>query len=177
MQRIIFILFFVLIPFYSEAQKGKMFPELRGVTIDNKSITIPEDTKGKYTLVGIAFSQKSQEILETWADPVYHQFIEPSGLTMMVYDVNLYLTLMFTGVKHAVSEKAIEKIKEGTDADLDKHVLIYEGKMGKYDNILKMKDKKTAYFFVLDKEGNIAYATSGPYSERKMDEIGDIIEE
>lgn len=161
------------------SQEGKQFPELRGVTLDNKSVTLPQDTKGGYTLVGLAFTQKSQEALETWAEPVYYEFIDPSDFTAMVYDdVKLYLTLMFTGLKQSMSDKAIKKIKEGTDEDLKPHVLVYEGKMGEYDDFLefKKKDRDIPRFYVLDKEGKIVYATSGVYSEDKMDKISDLVE-
>ena len=36
------------------AKKGQMFPTMETKTIDDKKVTIPSSTKGKYTLIGIS---------------------------------------------------------------------------------------------------------------------------
>lgn len=48
----------------SFAQQNKAFPELSGVTVDGKTVTLPASSKGKYTLVGIAFSKRQKRILQ-----------------------------------------------------------------------------------------------------------------
>ena len=45
-----------------------------------KLVDLPNDTKGKYTLLGLAFSKKSEDDLNTWVEPVYWKFIDkPEG--------------------------------------------------------------------------------------------------
>ena len=39
-----------------------------------------------------------------------------------------------------------------------------------------MVEKNLPYFFVLDEEGKIVYATSGLYSEKKMSNIEEILD-
>jgi len=41
---------------------------------------------------------------------------------------------------------------------------------------LNMKDKNSPYFFVLDENGKILYATSGSFSEKKMEDIEAVLE-
>lgn len=42
--------------------------------------------------------------------------------------------------------------------------------------VLDFEKKDIPYFFVLDKEGRILYATSGRYSVAKMDEVEKVLE-
>ena len=102
-----------LIQLGSHAQIGKQFPELKGITLEDKNITLPNDTKGKFTLLGLAYSKAAEQELLTWFQPVYSTFIEKAkpGLFNESYDVNLYFVPMFTGVNQAASETARKKMK------------------------------------------------------------------
>ena len=45
-----------------------------------------------------------------------------------------------------------------------------------YKEALDFERRDIPYFFVLDPNGKILYATSGAYSESKMDEVEKVIE-
>src|ERR1044071_9041424 len=79
---------------------GKMFPDMEAETVEDKKVLLPRDVKGKYTLLGLAYSKKSEDELNSWFNPVFSKFIQKSsgGLTAgMGYDVNVYFVPMFTG--------------------------------------------------------------------------------
>ena len=38
---------------------GKIFPAMETQTIEDKTVMLPDDVKGKYTLLGLAYSKKS----------------------------------------------------------------------------------------------------------------------
>ena len=40
------------------AQKGTIFPNLAGENLIHGEVNLPEDVKGKHTLIGLAFSKK-----------------------------------------------------------------------------------------------------------------------
>ena len=84
----------------------KTFPTIEGESLGSKSISLPQDTKGKFTLVGVAYSKKAQKALNTWASPVYHEFVNPSSMSAMVYDVNVMLVMLFTGANKVAYESA-----------------------------------------------------------------------
>ena len=140
-------------------------------------VTLPGDANGKYTLVGLAYSKKSEGDLDTWLQPVYNTFIhKPEGKTLFgsfAYDVNVYFIPMFTGVKAAAAGTAKKKAAEGVDEKLHGYLLFFKGKLKPYKESLGFEKKDVPYFFVLDPEGKIVYATSGRYSEQKMDDIED----
>ena len=163
------------------AQVGDPFPELSGETVLDETVSIPQDTNEKFTLVGLAYSKKSEADLESWLSPSYNLFVrdkEDAGVfASFTYDVNLYFVPMFTGVKAAAAGTAKKKALKLADERLWPHIIFFKGKLKEYKEALSFDKKDVPYFFVIDKEGVIRYATSGPYSEKKMDEIEDIIAE
>lgn len=150
---------------------GTTFPGLTGTTLNDKKVSIPKDTRGKSTIIALAYSQDAEKDLKTWADPAYDKFVAKNEL--LPYDVNLYFVPMFSGAKAAMAESAREKFKKENDPSLHPYVLIYKGDIDVYKTALGMSKKDTPYIFVLDKEGRIVYSASGVYTEEKMDAIED----
>lgn len=162
------------------AQVGDTFPYLEGTTLSNVDLKLPADTKGKFTLIGMAYSKKSEDDLQSWFSPVYNTFIHKSSSSLfgdVGYDVNVYFVPMFTGVKKAATNTAERKMKQKVDPKLLPHILFYKGDLKTYRDALDFEKKDVPYFFVLDKEGVIIYATSGAYSASKMREVEELVEE
>lgn len=180
MKKAVILCLFLAVTISSQAQvTGKMFPELEAETIEDKMISLPEFTKGKYTLLGLAYSKKSEGDLNTWFNPIFGKFIQKStGLfSGFAYDVNVYFIPMFTGVNAAAKGTAKKKAVKNIDSRLLPYILFYKGKLKPYKEALAFKKKDVPYFFVLDEEGKIVYATSGAYSDDKMDEIEENLDE
>lgn len=172
--------FLILGAFSLQAQVGDAFPYLEGTTLSNVDLKIPADTKGKFTLIGMAYSKKSEDDLQTWFNPVYNTFIHKSSSSLfgdVGYDVNVYFVPMFTGVKKAAASTAERKMKQKVDPKLLPHILFYKGDLKTYKDALDFEKKDVPYFFVLDKEGVVIYATSGAYSASKMREVEELVEE
>lgn len=153
------------------------FPEIQVTDLNDKSINIPQDTEGKFTLIGIAFSQDAQNDLYSWSQPVFSEFMDENNLSSLVYDPNVYLILLFGGANQLAYKSAKEQIVQGTDESLKDNVVLYKGKMLDYRKILGLKSRKKPYFFVLDKSGNIIFRTEGRYKREILDKVGDLIEE
>jgi hypothetical protein len=158
---------------------GKSFPWMEAETVEDKKVTIPEAVLGKYTLLGLAYSKKAEDELNTWFSPVFNKFVKkPEGLMAgMGYDVNVYFIPMFTGVNAAATGTAKRKAIKNVDPQLLPYILFYKGDLKTYKEALDFEKRDTPYFFVLDTEGKIVYATSGPFSQAKLDELEESIEE
>lgn len=173
------ILFALAAPILTKAQVvGKMFPAMEAETVDDKKVNLPKDIKGKYTLLGLAYSKKSEDDLNTWFQPVFQKFIQKNkGLfESFGYDVNVYFVPMFTGVKASAAGTAKRKAVKNVDPQLLPYILFYKGEIKSYKEALEFDKKDTPYFFVLDKEGKIIYATTGSYNGKKMEEIEEVLE-
>lgn len=156
---------------------GKQFPAMDAETAEDKKVRLPDDTKGKYTLLGLAYSKKSEDELNTWFEPVFSKFVQkPSGLMAgMGYDVNVYFVPMFTGINAAAEGTAKKKAMKNLDPQLLPYILFYKGELKSYKEALDFERRDIPYFFVLDPQGKIVYATSGAWSEEKMDKVEESI--
>lgn len=169
----------VVLSFALHAQViGKMFPSMIAETVEDKKVNLPTDTKGKYTLLGLAYSKKSEDELNGWFSPIFNKFLQKTTGLMagMEYDVNVFFVPMFTGVNAAAAGTAKKKAAKGVDPQLLPYLLFYKGELKQYKEALDFEKKDVPYFFVLDPEGKIVFATSGKYSDEKMDEIESKIE-
>lgn len=175
---ILIVLSCVAVSMYAQVV-GTQFPNMDTETVEDKKVTLPTDTKGKYTLLGLAYSKKSEDELNTWFSPIYNKFVKKATGMMagMGYDVNVYFVPMFTGVNAAATGTAKKKALKNTDPVLLPNILFYKGELKTYKEALDFEKKDIPYFFVLDPEGKIVYATSGRFTEDKLDEIEESIED
>ncbi|MFI5148665.1 MAG: hypothetical protein ACHQRM_02960 [Bacteroidia bacterium] len=176
MNRIVGLSFMLLLSIgSSRAQVGKTFPKLSGETLDGTAITLPDASKGKYTLIGMAHSSDAEQDLQTWIDPVYQKYIAKSGLLDAAEDINVYFIPMFTGSSLPFYEKSKKKMKETTQKDLQGHVIFYKGEISSYKQELSIEKKDTPYIYLLDPQGKIVYTTNGNWTEAKMDAVDEAI--
>lgn len=179
MKRTMVLLFGLTLALNSLAQVGKVFPSMDVETVDDKKMKLPNDTNGKFTILGLAYSKKSEDELNTWFQPVYDKFVaKASGLFEgFGYDVNVYFVPMFTGINAAASGTAKKQALKNVDPQLLPKILFYKGELKPYKEALNFDSKELPYFYVLDKDGKIVYSTSGKFSPKKLDEIEGVIEE
>lgn len=173
------LLVLLTLTIFAKAQvTGKIFPEMTAETVEDKKISLPRDVAGKYTLIGMAYSKKSEDELNSWFQPVFQKFIQKSTGLMsgFAYDVNVYFVPMFTGVNAAATGTAKRKAIKNIDPQLLPYILFYKGELKSYKQALDFEKKDIPYFFVLDPKGKIVYATSGKYTDTKMDEVEEKIE-
>lgn len=158
---------------------GKPFPAMTAETVDDKKVNLPDDVKGKYTLLGLAYSKKSEDELNSWFTPVFNKFIQKTSgmMSSFSYDVNVYFVPMFTGINAAATGTAKKKAIKNVDPQLLPYILFYRGELKTYKEALDFERRDIPYFFVLDPEGKIVHATSGAYTEKKMDAVEESIQD
>jgi hypothetical protein len=161
---------------HGKAQVGKTFPQLVGETLEGKAITMPDNAKGKYTIVGMAHSSDAEQDLQSWMDPIYQKYIAKTGLLDAAEDVNVFFIPMFSGSSMPFYDKSKKQMKETTQKDLQPHVIFYKGEITSYIEQLLIQKKDTPYIFVIDPTGKVIYATSGQWTEAKMDAIDEKIQ-
>lgn len=179
MNRLFVVAVFSLLISSAQAQVvGKTFPAMEAETVEDKKVKLPGDVAGKYTLIGLAYSKKSEDDLNSWFQPVFQKFIQKTNgvLSGFTYDVNVYFVPMFTGVNAAATGTAKKKASKNIDPQLLPYILFYKGELKTYKEALDFEKRDIPYFFVLDAQGKIVYATSGKYTEEKMDAVEEKIE-
>lgn len=164
--------------FQVKAQVGQPFPLLEGENLIHGAINLPEQTMGKFTLVGLAMSKDSEESLKGWFDPVYQALLkkpDANSLFAMSYDVNVFFIPMLTGAKRPAYETVMNKVEKEVDRQLHPHILFYKGSLKEYKDALQIDDKEVPYFYLLDEAGKIVYMTTGRFSDAKLQKIIDLL--
>ncbi len=165
----------------SQNCKGKTFPDLSGETFDGKNISVPKNTMGKISIIGVCFSKDAEDELKTWLNPIYNMFVVKKDTAdffsaAVNYDVNFYFIPMLNKANQLLEKSSKEKIRKGTDKEFWPYLVFYSGNIKPYKEDFDIKDSKIPYFFVLDKTGKIIHVTSGKFSEAKLGKIEDFIE-
>lgn len=171
----LFLLSAIFVATFAFAQKGIQFPVLTGETLDDKTVTIPSDTNGKMTLLGMASSEKAEEFLRGWYEPMYNRFIAKTGMFDDMYDLNIYFIPMFSGGQKIGKGQVMKNMKDNKNTELFPYVLFFEGNVKEYADLLRMEKKELPYIYLLDEKGKVLYSTSGYYSQKKMDDMDEFI--
>lgn len=161
------------------AQVGNSFPDMEAESLTNQNVKLPDDIKGKHSLVGLAFSKKAEDDLKGWFEPIYNQFIYKNpnpGPFDFSFDINAYFIPMFTGAKRPAYKKVMTKMKKTVSERLQPNVLFYKGTIHEYKEALNFDGNDVPYFYVLDPDGEIVYSTFGRYTKQKMQEITDAVD-
>lgn len=175
MKTILSILAFIAFTAVS-AQSGKIFPSVKGSTLDDKVIALPVKN-GKYTVLAIAYHREAENDLKKWLNPLYDNFMKKEkGSTNFdlaeVYDVNFVFVPMISGFK-----RIAEDFKKGTDKSFWPYIMDTEKTDIKdLQKQLGVEDNKIPYFYILDKDGKIVESQSGKFTEQKMEKLEDAIE-
>lgn len=170
----------IFLSFRIAAQVGDPFPPMEAESLTNEFVNIPNDLSDKYSIIGLAYSKKSEDYLKTWFEPAYNQFIykpEKPSVFNFTYDVHCFFVPMFTGAKRPAYQGVMKKLKKTIDKRLLPYVLFYKGQLKEYKKALNFQGKDLPYFFVIDPDGKIVYTTSGRYTSRKMQEIVNAVDE
>jgi hypothetical protein len=155
---------------------AQAFPPLEGENLSGQQITIPADISDKVSLVGMAYSKKSEDALKSWYQPMYDKFVLKRGIWDSNYDINLLFVPMFTGAKKMAYEQSMNKMKESNRKDLYPYLLFYKGNLEPYVTDLDMNNKALPYLFLLGKNGEILWSTKGIYTPKKIESIEEILD-
>jgi hypothetical protein len=179
-------LFFILtiaftVKAFAQNGKGQMYPSMTGETFDGKTISIPEQTNGKISIIGVCFSKAAEADLKTWLNPIYNMFVVKKDTNDFMsaaanYDVNFYFIPMLNKANQILATTSKEKIRKETDKEFWPYLIFYTGSIKPYKEDLSIKDADLPYFFVLDKNGKIIHVEHGKYTTQKMDRIEEFIE-
>ncbi len=175
--RLTFLLFTLYFPLVYGQYKGPC-PNISGKTLNGTEVKIPISNE-KFTVFGIASSQKAEAALKTWYQPAYSSFIEKTKgpIPADEYDVNLYFIPVFTGVAQMAAGKIEAKMKEGMEKEFHPNVVLFKGNFDELKSTLKLEDKDQPYFFLVNPKGQIVHSMKGAYTDEKMEEITNILDQ
>jgi hypothetical protein len=133
---------------------GTKFPEIRSETLAGTKLILPDDARGKITLITIAFQHGTQEQLDSWLTPFSEVFGTKPGCTfyeipMLSADVKPFAFRIDGGMRSGIPEEK------------HKNVMTYYGDYTEYKRLLHIDDLTLGYAFLLDREGTIRWHGEG----------------
>ena len=169
---LLFIMFLVTHPPLSaqDSPKGRStllgtkFAEIRSETLAGTELTLPDDARGKITLITIAFKHGTQQQLDSWLNPFSEAFGTREGFTfyeipMLSADVKSFAFRIDSGMRSGIPEEK------------HKNVMTYYGDYNEYLHLLHIDDVTLGYAFLLDQEGIIRWHGVGFATEEKAREM------
>ena len=156
---------------------------MSGQNLEHRTVSLPP-SNGKVTLVALAYSEKSEEYLKAWRQPLFDLFIKAPGTSLFQfdpYDANVKFVVLLTGAKKIATRKIRTKLEDNAQDHWKEHIMVVKGKSLSHYSMLDLgrtkNERVKPYFFLLNKDGKIVYATSGAYTADKQQEIQDKLEE
>jgi len=139
---------------------GTKFAQISSETLAGTTIVLPDDARGKITLITIAFKHGTQEQLDSWLTPFSEAFGTRSGFTfyeipMLTADVKPFAFRIDAGMRSGIPEEK------------HKNVMTYYGDYTEYKRLLHIDDDTLGYAFLLDQEGIIRWHGEG-FATRDM---------
>ena len=142
---------------------SKAFPTVQAKNLEGNQTTIPDDAKGKVTLVAVAFLQQSQGQLDSWLNPFYEKFGKSDDF--MFYEIPM-IAGGYVFMKPIISSG----MRGGLPQFKHKHVVTFFGDVKQYSDTLNI-DPGFGHAFLLDKEGIIRWQGKGFAEKDALEEM------
>ena len=160
---------------FGQLHAQKAFPRIEGQTAEGRTVVLPEAAPRKYTLIGMAYGQKAQPLLEDWYEPAYLRFVAKHGLFAGLYDVRVFFVPLFVGANKAAYEPSLAKFRRSASPEVVDLVVFAKAELELLQAELDMTDKALPYIFVLDEQGRIVHRTQGGFTEEKLEAIEELL--
>jgi len=133
---------------------GKKFPQIKSLSLAGKEVALPVDTKGKLTLVTIAFIEEGQPFIDSWAEPFLNTYYGRDDFA--------YYEVPMMNIPQPAARQFIDAgMRAGIEKKMHPNVVTYYGDFRKYRIALKMPKINSGYAYLLDKNGIIRFRGEG----------------
>ena len=139
-------------------------PDLRGETLDGKSIALPSATAGKVTLLLMAFSRRGGDDANVWRDRFEHDF--PNGALVTTYAV-----AMLEDAPSLMRGMIKAGMRSGVPPARRSHFVVCVSNEQTWKKFTGMSDDKWPYLVLLDGSGHVRWNEGGLFSESRYAEL------
>ncbi len=137
-------------------QVGQPFPTISGESLARTNVTVPNDFRGKVTLVSAAFVQPAQELIDTWAKPTLAKYFGRADFAYLELPI-LPKRFEFFGLGASWINNGM---RSGIDPKLHASVVTLYTDLDPY-YVRMGPDRNTAYIYLLDQNGTVVGRWTG----------------
>lgn len=149
---------------------GPHFPTVSGYNLERKEYQFPPDFLGRYNLVIIAFLREQQEVVNTWLPhagqlegqyPGFYYYELPTIRNMSLLSRTMLNEGMRAGIPDPLSRQ--------------RTVTLYLDKQA-FKSALGITTEQQIHLFLVDRQGEILWRTTGEYTDKKLNDLIHVIE-
>jgi hypothetical protein len=151
-------------------REGLHFPVVSGYNLDREEIEFPRDFGGDLNLVIVPFQQYQQTIVNTWIP--FAQQTERDTPGFMYYELpTIYNLPAFA--RGFINEGMRAGIPDQTARE--RTITLYLDK-DPFKAALGIQDEDDIHLFLVDRQGEILWRSSGAYTEGKADALREVLQ-
>ena len=125
---------------------NKKFPTIEGISLSGNNVKFPDVLIGKPTVLAVAFKQKAQLCINSWADEFFPRY----GINK---DIQYYEIPMLGGHWTMARNWIDGGMRGGVPKPLHDYTVTYYGPLRSYYKSLGISQRGDCYMYVLDKNG------------------------
>ena len=166
----IILLTILLIPLIAQdAFLNKPFPKIEGISLSGDKVTFPDVLVGKPSVLAVAFRQKAQKCINTWADELLLKY----GIDKSIN----YYEIPMLGGQYTMARNWIDGgMRGGVPKPLHDYTVTYYGPLRSYFKSLDISSKGDCYMYVLNSEGIVVDRHNGYSTEKGLTEMFNLID-
>jgi hypothetical protein len=169
MKKIILLTIFLMPLFAQDAFLNKPFPKIEGISLSGDKVTFPDVLVGKPSVLAVAFRQKAQKCINTWADELLLKY----GIDKSIN----YYEIPMLGGQYTMARNWIDGgMRGGVPKPLHDYTVTYYGPLRSYFKSLDISSKGDCYMFILNSEGLIVKRHNGYSTEQGLTEMFNLID-
>ena len=148
---------------------NKKFPIISGTSLSNNEVTFPEDIRGRVAVLSVAFKQRAQLCINTWADELLPKYGIDKGVQ--------YYEIPMLGGQWTMARDWIDGgMRGGVPKPLHDFTVTYYGSLRQYYKSLGIGSKKSCYIYVLDESGIVKGRFDGYSTPEQIEELFQLID-
>jgi hypothetical protein len=169
MKKIIFLIIFFMPLFAQEVFLDKSFPKIEGISLSGNKVTFPDVLIGKPSVLAVAFRQKAQKCINTWADELLLRY----GINKSIN----YYEIPMLGGQYTMARNWIDGgMRGGVPKPLHDYTVTYYGPLRSYFKSLGISAKGDCYMYILNNDGLIIDRHNGYSTEKGLTEMFKLID-
>lgn len=143
----------------AEILQGERLPSLRGQSLSGREVILPQDARGRVTLLLLGFTYESRFAVEAWAKRFRAEF--GSDRRMTFYEVP-----MIGGLARLAKWFIDGGMRRGTAKGDYEHVITVYRETELWKQRVHYADPNGAYLILLDGAGKVAWRHAGGFDDR-----------
>lgn len=146
----------------SSGVAGVRFPEVVGIDLEGREISLPTGLAGRRNLVAVAFEREHQPVVDTWIAGVEPLLVQDPELRLYevptIYEGStLFRLWLNNGMRAGITDQVARR----------RTVTIYVDRE-QFNTALSIPDTSDVHLLLLNADGLIAWRSTGPANDEKL---------